>query len=286
LSVVRAYYIGQLGKYVPGKAWALLLRANLIYPFGVGRGVATLTAFYEVLTTMASGALFAVVLLAIFGTDSAAPLSWDTFVQVVRLKAPAEAAVDRKVSVLLCAFFLCAYGVPILPPVFNWVVHHVSLPFRDKAAPVPRVQTAVLSKGICLTLIGWAFLGGSLLAVVQAVCGPDLRWTVPMAGRVLGLMALAWFGSFIFLPAPGGLGAREYLVVLFLTPDLLPAADGVAEHARALAVLVAVVMRLMTVVVELLASAGLYWLLPPPNPPPLAGGGQGGGAAVPSGETP
>src|SRR5580692_4694720 len=45
LPAIRAYYIGQLGKYVPGKAWALLLRANLIHPFGVGRGMATLTAF-------------------------------------------------------------------------------------------------------------------------------------------------------------------------------------------------------------------------------------------------
>jgi glycosyltransferase 2 family protein len=275
LPVVRAYYIGQLGKYVPGKAWALLLRANLIYPFGVGRGLATMTAFYEVLTTMASGALFALVLLAIFGTDSAEPLSWDTFVEMIRLKVPGEAAVDRKVSVLLCAFFLCAYGVPILPPVFNRVVHHVSLPFRDKDTPVPRVHTAVFLKGIGLTLIGWAFLGGSLLAVVQAVCGPDMYWSAPMAGRVLGVMALAWFGGFIFLPAPGGLGAREYLIVLFLTPELLTATDGVAEHARALAVLVAVVMRLMTLVVELLASAGLYWL--PLKPVPAA--------AAPSGET-
>src|SRR5207248_4039587 len=106
---VRAYYIGQLGKYVPGKAWALLLRANLIHPFGVGRGMATLTAFYEVLTTMASGALLALVLLAVFGTDSPQSLTWE----MLKLEVPAGALVDRKVSVLLCAFFLCVYGGPI-----------------------------------------------------------------------------------------------------------------------------------------------------------------------------
>jgi uncharacterized membrane protein YbhN (UPF0104 family) len=284
LAVVRAYYIGQLGKYLPGKAWALLLRANLIYPFGVGRGLATMTAFYEVLTTMASGALFAAILLAIFGADSARPLSWDTFVQMIRLKVPAEAAVDRKVSVLLCVLFLCAYLIPILPPLFNKVVHHVSLPFRDKATPVPPIRTVVLLKGIGLTLIGWAFLGGSLLAVVQAVCGPQLSWSVAMAGRILGVMALAWFGGFIFLPAPGGLGAREYLIVLFLTPELLPAADGVAERARALAVLVAVVMRLMTLVVELLASAGLYWLAPAGPGPAADSDASGGVPAIASGE--
>ena len=29
-ATVRAYYIGHLGKYLPGKAWALFLRAGLV----------------------------------------------------------------------------------------------------------------------------------------------------------------------------------------------------------------------------------------------------------------
>jgi glycosyltransferase 2 family protein len=280
LATIRAYYVGQLGKYVPGKAWALLVRANLIYPFGVGRGLATLTAFYEVLTTMASGSLFALVLLALFGTDSPQPLTW----QMLKLEVPAGAAVDRKVSVLLCASFLCVYGGPILPPLFNWVVHHVSLPFRDKAAPVPRIRMTVLLKGIALTLTGWAFLGCSLLAVVRAVCGPDLPWSPAMAGRVLGLMALAWFGGFIFLPAPGGIGAREYLIVLFLTPELRQATNGNDDMATALALVVAVVMRLLTVAAELLASACLYWL--PVKPAAGAAAPDAVDPAIPAGEAP
>src|SRR5439155_1213991 len=48
---LRAYYIGHLGKYLPGKAWALLLRAAYVRPGGVTLGLATLTAFYEVLAT-------------------------------------------------------------------------------------------------------------------------------------------------------------------------------------------------------------------------------------------
>src|SRR5690348_14965054 len=34
-AVLRAYYIGHLGKYVPGKAWALFLRATLARAGGV-----------------------------------------------------------------------------------------------------------------------------------------------------------------------------------------------------------------------------------------------------------
>src|SRR5262245_57290218 len=64
LAAVRAYYISHLGKYAPGKAWALLLRGELIRGPDVRFGVAILSAFYEVLTTMAAGALLAAVLFA------------------------------------------------------------------------------------------------------------------------------------------------------------------------------------------------------------------------------
>src|SRR5439155_18741502 len=62
LAVVRAYYIGHLGKYVPGKAWALFLRGALVQGANTRLSVAVVTAFYEVLTTMASGALLAAVI--------------------------------------------------------------------------------------------------------------------------------------------------------------------------------------------------------------------------------
>ena len=60
LPAIRAYYISQLGKYLPGKAWALMMRGGLIKGPEVKLGVALITTFYEVLTTMASGALLAI----------------------------------------------------------------------------------------------------------------------------------------------------------------------------------------------------------------------------------
>ena len=57
LAAVRAYYVGHIGKYLPGKAWAVFLRAGLIQGPEVRIGRAILTTFYEVLTTMAGGAL-------------------------------------------------------------------------------------------------------------------------------------------------------------------------------------------------------------------------------------
>src|SRR5438128_59866 len=50
-AAFRAYFVSHLGKYVPGKAWAIVLRVTLLP--GTRPGVAALTAIYETLTTMA-----------------------------------------------------------------------------------------------------------------------------------------------------------------------------------------------------------------------------------------
>src|SRR5262249_56906349 len=55
LAAVRAYYVGHLGKYLPGKAWALIMRTTMIRGPTVRLGVAGLTTFYEGFTTMAGG---------------------------------------------------------------------------------------------------------------------------------------------------------------------------------------------------------------------------------------
>src|SRR5882724_4326865 len=93
--VYRAYYISHLGKYVPGKAWAILLRATMVP--GVRPGIAAISATYETLTTMAAGALLAVCLLPWFVVGSEG-FGW----QALGLLALA--------------------GVPILPGIFNTIV--------------------------------------------------------------------------------------------------------------------------------------------------------------------
>src|SRR5207244_7795702 len=69
LRSVRAHYIGQMGKYLPGKAWALFLRSNLVRSPTTGVGVAVITSFYEVFITMLSGALLAAVLSGMQARD-------------------------------------------------------------------------------------------------------------------------------------------------------------------------------------------------------------------------
>src|SRR5262245_52780344 len=63
VPAVRGYYLGHLGKYVPGKGWALLVRTTTAAEAGCRPSVALMTTVYETLTTMAAGALLAAILL-------------------------------------------------------------------------------------------------------------------------------------------------------------------------------------------------------------------------------
>src|SRR5262249_27005985 len=92
--LLRAYFASHLGKYVPGKAWALFLRTTIAHAAGVRLSAAAMTSVYETLTTMAAGALLGVALL-----------SWTAF--------------EDRNAIWGGLILLVVLGLPILPPVFN-----------------------------------------------------------------------------------------------------------------------------------------------------------------------
>ena len=59
LPALRAYLVSHLGKYVPGKAMVVVVRAGMVVPFGARASTAAIATFYETLVMMASGGLIA-----------------------------------------------------------------------------------------------------------------------------------------------------------------------------------------------------------------------------------
>jgi hypothetical protein len=273
LTTLRAYYIGHLGKYLPGKAWALFLRASLARGNGVGLGLATVTSFYEVLVTMTGGVLVAAVLFLLLAPDTTTRLDLDNLRRIVRLEEP-EGELGRRPLVGMALGLLLPLGTIIAPPVFNRLMHRMSLPFRDKImGPLPRFRWAYLAEGLLLTGTGWVVLGGSLVAALHAVLGSGPAWSPAMLGRMPAIMGLAYVFGFVILFAPSGLGVREFFLVLFLTPDLvvLLSSDGSAvarETAQGVAVLVVVLLRLVWTAAEMVA-AGVLWPMRTESPEPV-----------------
>jgi hypothetical protein len=256
--MLRAYYVGHLGKYLPGKAWALFLRAGLVRGHGVSLGLAALTAFYEVLTTMASGVLVAAILFALLGPDDGAGLGSGALRQLLWLEAP-EGGIGRGAAVLLSLLLFVPIVLPLQPALFNRLVHRLSLRFREKdAAQLPRIRFVYLLEGLALTAVGWLLLGASLGAALCGILGEDPLGA--SAVRLPAFMGVSYVAGFVILVAPSGLGVREFFLTLFLTPELVGVQGMGPEEARGTAVLAVLVLRLVWTVAELCVAAPLYWL--------------------------
>jgi hypothetical protein len=197
-------------------------------------GVAVVTIVYEALTTIASGVLLALVLVA-------------TGVYV------------RPVSGWRTPALLAVLGCLLLPGVFNRLVAWAARPFRTAdAPPLPGVRGRTLVVGLAITGAGWLVQGGTLWALVHALAPGAWPSLVQGWGRCTAYSALAYAAGFLVLATPGGLGVRDFLIQQFLAADLARVLDQGA--AAEVAVLAAVLIRLLWVVTEVAAAGVCYWL--------------------------
>ena len=280
LDAVRAHYIGQMGKYLPGKAWALFLRSSLVRNSRTRVGVAVLTSFYEVFTTMSSGALLAAVLFAWRADDLLSLPDWHTLGRLFAHDGAGTGPVDPKIPVLLAVLLLLAIGIPTLPWIFNRLVRRIALPFRDAdAAPLPTVRISSTLEGLLLTPGCWLLMGTSLWAALEAA-ELDPAWSWESWGRYTAFIALAYVAGFIIVIVPSGLGVREALLLVFLVPDIGQRLGMGEAAARSTAALAVILLRLLWTAGELVVVGVLYWLpaapgragWPAPAKPPEAAG--------------
>jgi hypothetical protein len=264
LVALRAYYIGHMGKYLPGKAWALFLRAGLLRGFGASPVLATVTAFYEVFVTMSAGALLAAVFFALLlppsdlalGSGHVRERLGALFDRVVHgTDASDVAPLDRTLAVVLAVGLLVPLLLPILPPVFNRLVHHLSLPFRAADSALPQFRTRALAEGLLATGLEWLCHGASLWAAVRGALSEPPAWNGDLWGLLTAVMGVSYVAGFVILLAPSGLGVREVFLILFLVP-LLHRTTAEAEAA-------AVALRLAWTAGEVVMIA-LVWRLPGP----------------------
>jgi hypothetical protein len=188
------------------------------------------TAFYEVLTTMAAGALVAAVVF-VWLPPQLPDFPWH--------------------PVLTGLLLLGLCGLPLLPGVFNFLTGRLAKRFAPADAPsVPRIGSLTLAEGILLTACGWGLLGLSVWSMLQGVVPEPPAWTWESWARCCGGIGLAYVAGFLAFVLPGGVGVREFFLLQLL-------AFAGPEKAIAAAVLT---LRLVWTVGEVLLAGGL-WLL-------------------------
>jgi hypothetical protein len=203
-TALHVFFLGQLGKYLPGSVFAVAAQMELGRDQGVSRnrvGTASLL-FMGVLT--ATGVLVAAVALPLTSPDALRHYFW--------------------VLVVLPVGLVC-----LAPPVLTRLVATMLRLLRRDPLDAPLSWTGVGS-AVAWALLMWVAYGGHLLLLVL----PQHRTgstNLPLLS--LGGYALAWTVGFLVLIVPAGAVIREaVLVVTFAAVLDRPAALAVAAVSR------------------------------------------------------
>jgi len=208
----RVFFLGQLGKYVPGSVWPVMAQMEL------GRD--------HQVPERASGAAVGVFLLVVVGTGLLV-----TAAVVPLLGADAVGAFWWLLAMLPLAL------LAISPPVLNRLL---GLGLRlARRPPLPSALSAArLLRAAGWSLAAWLAYGVQIwILAVQLGVGASPQLLVCATGA----FAAAWCAGFVLLVAPAGAGVREAALIVLL--------GGVM--ARPEATVVAVLSRLLFVVGDL-----------------------------------
>jgi hypothetical protein len=186
----RIFFVGQLGKYVPGSVWPVVAQMELGAGYGLSRKVIGTASLLSL--GIAVPVALAIGLLAV----------------------PALLSADGSAYLLLFLVLPLA-GVLLSPPVLN--------PLLDRALrlarrqPLPQRLTGATVLRVALYAAGGHLLLGLQTYLLARDLGASGALLLPLA---LGAFALATSAGVLALPVPAGAGVREAVLVVSLSPVL------------------------------------------------------------------
>ncbi len=137
---VRAYLVSHLGKYVPGKAMVVVMRAGMSAPFGARGATAAIATFYETLVMMAAGGLVAAAGFAAAGGSGRVAF-------VLPGWGPVALPLFRLAAIAGLGLGV-AFLVVVAPPVFSRLAGWISLPIPGVGPEaLPRLSGGLLAAG-------------------------------------------------------------------------------------------------------------------------------------------
>lgn len=218
------FFVGQLGKYVPGAVWSIVAQAEIGARLHIPRKRSAVVAFVTVAMAAICGLIVGApaVPLLITRDDSAARTGW----------------------ALLLAVPLLA--VVLWPPLLNWGISTVLRVLRREQLEHRLSGRAVLTASI-LFIGAWVSSGLHVLVLARAT-GSDYETGQLLLASLSGF-ALASSIAMFSVVLPAGVGVREGVLVLILAP--------VTSTSAATAVVV--ISRFLTVAADVVFALG-GWL--------------------------
>ncbi|AEH09260.1 lysylphosphatidylglycerol synthase domain-containing protein [Candidatus Protofrankia datiscae] len=229
-AALRIFFVGQVGKYVPGSVWPVLAQMELSRDYGVPRPKAASASLIVLALAVPCGGVAAAVTLPFVSAGALRHYG------LVLLAVPMFAAV-------------------LYPPVLSAL-----LAFAFRLLRRPPLEQQPSGRHV-LAAAGWLLAGFVLFGVATWLLASDLTPSVHGVRLLLlsvGGYSFAWTAGFLVLVLPAGAGVREAVLVLTLAPAL----------AAGPATVLALIIRLFATVADLVWAGVGMALRPAPTGTP------------------
>jgi hypothetical protein len=205
-GAMRVFYLGQLGKYLPGSIWPALAQMRLGRDYRLPPRVSGAAFAVFMLVLVASGLLVGLPVIPLLGRHAVAEYRWGVLVLPLVALALAPPVLNRVIAVALRAI-----GRPPLPAPLS-------------LAGVVRVAG--------WGLVSWCCYGVQVLVLARGlgVEGGGLLWL-----QCTGAFAVAFASGLLLVLTPAGAGVREAALLVLLGSTVpVPVAAVIAVVSRLL----------------------------------------------------
>ena len=205
-------YISNLGRYIPGKIWPVLGMIYLLDKIKINKETAF--ASWGVAT--------------IFGLPPAFLAGFITFSMYPEmLKGTFGDNVGIGSIIVVGCIFVCSL-ILVFAPNMSIDIFNIVLKKLKRPTVKFRLQKKVALEVYIGYFIGWTFYGLAFYTFMHAIIdNPDIPFIVG-----IGSFIMAYVIGYLAFFSPGGLGARELVLITVLTPFLGPIVSGIAVAAR------------------------------------------------------
>lgn len=217
-DALRVFFVSQLGKYLPGSVWPIVVQLEAAKERGARRRTVFAANLVTLATGMAGGLVLAAVTLPFAYPDALRRYWW------------ALAATPLIVVIAL-------------PRSLPWVLDKALVAIGREPLQVTMTGAGTVT-AVLWALVSWVFLGLHLFALSAALTGTSPGLVV----LCLGGMSLAVCAGILFIPSPAGAGLRE-VVLVFVLSAVMTAGQAVA---------VAVASRVVLILVDAVLAASGY----------------------------
>jgi glycosyltransferase 2 family protein len=204
----RVFFKTQLGKYIPGSVWPILMQVEAGRSWGASKAAMLAANLLTILLSCTTGLVVAAALLPAYDARTLGRYWWGLLA----------------VPVLL---------VMLHPRAFGWLMDQAARLVRRPLMGI-RLELRREVRALCWSLLSWAGFGVQLAVLAGAASG----WRASVVLLSIGAIALAVPLGILFIPAPAGAGIRDVVLTLALS-SAMSAGEAVTVVIASRVVLVA-----------------------------------------------